>query len=141
MNWGMKVVLGMTVFMIFIISAGIYMVVHDSDSLIEEDYYEKGLAYDDTYAKKQNLLYDAAEPQMKIDKDTLYILFKRERNKGDLFFKRPSDGKLDLKVPFYTNATVFKVPLVTFSKGNWILELNWEQGGRSYFYAQSVFLN
>lgn len=141
MNWGMKIVLGMAAFMIFIISAGIYMVAHDSDSLIDDDYYEKGLAYDDTYVKKQNLLDDAAKPQVKIDRDTLSIIFKSEKNKGDLFFKRPSDGKLDLKVPFYTNTNVFKLPISTFSKGNWTLELNWEHERKSYFDTQSLFLN
>lgn len=141
MNWGMKIVLGMAAFMIFIISAGIYMVAHDSDSLIDDDYYEKGLAYDDTYVKKQNLLDDAAKPQVKIDRDTLSIIFKSEKNKGDLFFKRPSDGKLDLKVPFYTNTNVFKLPISTFFKGNWTLELNWEHERKSYFDTQSLFLN
>jgi len=45
-NWGGKIVLALALFMALIISFGVYMVSQDTDTLVAEDYYERGLNYD-----------------------------------------------------------------------------------------------
>lgn len=140
MNWGMKIVVGLGTFMLLIASAGIYMVSKDTDTLVDDDYYEKSLLYDDVYDRKQNTVDDGVKPRLQLYGDTLAIIFVEAMNKGELSFKRPSDGTLDLKVPFYTASNVFKLPLSTFLKGNWTLEITWENKKRSYTDSQSLFL-
>jgi len=46
MNWGTKIALALALFMALIVSFGVYMVSRDTDSLVAEDYYERGLNYD-----------------------------------------------------------------------------------------------
>lgn len=46
MNWGTKIAVALALFMVLIGSFGIYMVSQDTDSLVAEDYYERGLNYD-----------------------------------------------------------------------------------------------
>ncbi|GGG87722.1 hypothetical protein GCM10007415_22000 [Parapedobacter pyrenivorans] len=46
MNWGTRIALALALFMALIVSFGIYMVSKDTDSLVAEDYYERGLNYD-----------------------------------------------------------------------------------------------
>lgn len=46
MNWGTKIVIALALFMALIVSFGVYMVSRDTDSLVAEDYYERGLNYD-----------------------------------------------------------------------------------------------
>ena len=46
MNWGAKIVIALALFIALIVSFGIYMVSSDTDSLVAEDYYERGLNYD-----------------------------------------------------------------------------------------------
>lgn len=46
MNWGVKIVIALVSFMALIMSFGVYMVSKDTDSLVAEDYYERGLNYD-----------------------------------------------------------------------------------------------
>lgn len=140
MNWGTKIVVGLGTFMLLIVGAGVYMVTHDTDSLVDDNYYEKSLAYDDVYKQKQNVIDDEAKPRFQLEGDTLLIVFKDLVNKGELNFKRPSDGSLDLRVPFYTASNIFKLPVSTFSKGNWTLEVVWEHKGRNYLDSQSLFL-
>lgn len=140
MNWGMKIVVGLATFMLFIVAAGIYMVSHDSDSLIEEDYYEKGLSYDNVYERKQNLVDDDAKPVVKIDRDTLLIYFTRANNKGELSFKRPSDGDLDRKIPFVTVTERFVLPISSFTKGNWTLEISWESNNKTYIDTRPLYI-
>lgn len=141
MNWGLKIVVGLGSFMIFIICSVFYMVSHDSDTLIEDDYYEKGLTYDETYDRKQNLEDDHAKPNVQVVNDTMTIVFKTNQVKGNLSFKRPSDGKLDKDIPLFTNTNIFKLPVSTLTKGNWALEITWESDNRKYIDNQSVFIN
>lgn len=140
MNWGVKIVVGMATFMIFIVSVGIYMVSRDTDSLMEDDYYEKSLNYDDVYKRKQNLIDDNAKPLVNINHDTLFITFQHADNAGELFFRRPSDGRLDQKVAFATKTNVFALPIEAFSKGNWNIEINWESQQKSYLDVRPLFI-
>ncbi len=140
MNWGYKIVFGLGAFMLFIVGAGVYMVSHDSDSLVDPDYYEKGLNYDDTYHKKENLLNHEAKPNLQVTKDTLTITFVAAGNKGNLNFKRPDNGKLDKTLPFATQTNQFKLPLSSFEKGNWNVEIDWKNGDLDYLSDQALFI-
>ncbi|PRD55738.1 FixH family protein [Sphingobacterium gobiense] len=132
MNWGLKIILGLGTFIIFIVSAGIYMVTKNKDTLEDEDYYEKSLSYDEVYQRKQNLLDDNARPTVNIKNDTLYIAFKQARNRGELFFKRPSDNMLDIVIPFVTESQHYRLPVGSFTRGSWRLEISWQQDGTPY---------
>lgn len=46
MNWGIKIAIALAAFIALIVSFGVYMVSRDTDSLVAEDYYERGLNYD-----------------------------------------------------------------------------------------------
>ena len=89
MNWGTKIVLGLGTFMIFIVCAAIYMVSNDTDTLEEDDYYEKGLSYDDVYDRKQNMQDDDAKPTIQILNDTLITWQKEYRPESFLLIVRP----------------------------------------------------
>lgn len=140
MNWGYKIVFGLGAFMLFIIGAGIYMVSHDTDTLVDTDYYEKSLTYDETIHKKQNLLDDRAKPTIKVQKDTLILAFASDGNKGSLNFLRPDDRKVDVTLPFQTSTNEFKLPIKTFKRGNWNLEIDWEHAGKPYISDHAVFI-
>lgn len=132
MNWGLKIVLGLGAFMIFIVSVGIYMVRKNTDTLEDEDYYEKSLSYDEVYQRKQNLLDDGARPAVSVKNDTLYVSFRKPYNEGKLVFKRPSDKSLDTTLPFVAQNQQYSLPAASFAKGSWRLEISWQQGGRVY---------
>ncbi|GAA4140562.1 hypothetical protein GCM10022216_19790 [Sphingobacterium kyonggiense] len=140
MNWGYKIVFGLGAFMLFIIGAGIYMVTHDSDSLVDPDYYENSLNYDVTYHKKENLLKDHAKPKIQLLKDTLLISFVEVGNQGNLIFKRPDNGKFDKTLPFSTSSKEFKLPLSSFEKGNWNLAIDWKHSNVEYISDHAVFI-
>ncbi|WDF67751.1 FixH family protein [Sphingobacterium oryzagri] len=139
MNWGIKIIVGLGTFMLFIVGMGVYMVQKDTDSLEEINYYEKSLAYDQVYERKQNMLLDRAQPSIVLVGDTLRITFDKARNRGKLTFKRPADRQLDLAIPFSTQDSYYQLPLTTFVKGNWHLEIAWESGDRSYIFDQLLY--
>ncbi|AIM36200.1 FixH family protein [Sphingobacterium sp. SG20118] len=140
MNWGNKIFISLGVFMLGIILTGIYMVSRDSDSLEDMDYYEQGLNYNQIYDKKINAIDQHAKPSLKVDRDTLYIKFVKPENKGKLLFKRPSDRSKDLELPFETRANVYQLPLSSFKKGAWKLEIIWSNGGMEFLTDHQVHL-
>lgn len=59
MNWGTKIIIGMVSFMAFIIVLGILMIRSNPDPLVDEDYYEKGLNYDQEIKRMEKVKQDS----------------------------------------------------------------------------------
>ena len=125
MNWGVKIFLTLLLFVIIAVGTGIYMVSNDHDSLIEEDYYEKGLEYDSTYNHKTNVAELNLEPDLKVDSGYLVIQFKELNNKGKIILRRESDSSQDLDLPFSTDAKAYRLPVSNLSAGRWNVQINW----------------
>ncbi|QNL48698.1 FixH family protein [Olivibacter sp. SDN3] len=140
MNWGLKIVIGMAMAMTSIVATGIYMVSKDTDTLEEGDYYEKGLSYDDEYAKKENVLVHHARPAIKLLNDSLIINFQHEKNRGMISFRRPSDRAMDRNVVFTTTAPLYKIPINELRKGVWHLRLEWESAGITYLENEELYI-
>lgn len=140
MNWGLRIVVGLATFIVFIVGMVIYMLSKDTDSLEDRDYYEKSLVYDEVYGKKQNLVNDGAKPTVLVRSDTLVITFKKANNEGALKFKRPANDKLDQSLSFETNTEVYRLPVSGFQRGSWTLEIDWKGQGKNYISSHPVFL-
>lgn len=142
MNWGLKIVIGLGIFMLFILSAGIYMVSKDTDSLEDENYYEKSLHYDEVYQRKQHVSDNHVRPKVKLSGDTLTITFVQPHNQGELNLRRPSDQRKDVVLPFVTEGEgrIYQLPIAGFLKGKWQLEINWTQGEVAYTSLHPLFL-
>lgn len=141
MNWGTKIVIGMAIAMSAVVFAGVYMVSHDTDTLEENDYYEKGLSYEVAYKKKENVTRDRTKVDISIVRDSLYITFAQHANEGTLYLKRPSDRTLDQKIQFTTaNLNYHKVPIHKLPKGVWHIQLEWEHVGIPYLQEQDIYI-
>ena len=140
MNWGVKIVVSLATFIVFIVGSCIYMIHKNTDSLEDDDYYEKSLTYDQVYTSKENLEKDKTKPVLKISNDTLYIHFTKLNNQGKLVFKRPSDASLDVSLPFSTQGDSFQIPISTFVKGSWNLDVDWKNNDKPYLSSHRIFL-
>jgi hypothetical protein len=142
MNWGTKIVLGMVAFMLFIIGMVVYMFkVHDNDSLVEEDYYEKGLNYNQEYQAKENVLNDDAEPNIKINVNQIIIELKDSAS-YELKLMSPANAKADIS---NKGNTIGETNLILIDKANmhtglWILELKWLSKNKQYQFNKNITL-
>ena len=143
MNWGTKLVLGMAIFMLFIIGMVVYMFsVHGNDALVDDDYYEKGINYNEEYTAKQNLINDKAMPLLTLTKSQIIIKLKDSAN-YELKLIRPSTQNNDIKE---NGATVTDSNLVLINRramhsGLWLLELKWTSNGKKYLYNKNITLH
>lgn len=142
MNWGTKLVLGMAAFMLFVTGMVVYMFrVHGNDSLVEEDYYEKGLDYDKEYEAKRNTLLDKAEPSVKIEASKIIIQLKDSAS-YELKIINASKAKEDRSSKGATigDANLIIVDTETMNKGLWTLNLKWTSNGKNYQYNKNITL-
>lgn len=139
MNWGKGIIIGMAIFMLFIISMGVRMLNSKTDDY-DKEYYEKGITFDDDYKKEKQVTTDNAQPRIQITDSHVILKFK-ESAVGYLRLNRPSDRRLDRQVQFTTNNDgMYKADLKLPAVGRWHIELQWQSKGKSYLYQQQAYL-
>lgn len=140
MNWGTKLVIGMGLFMAFIITLVVFMMRSGSDDLVDKNYYQKGIEYDKDYTRKNQVQQDQAEPEFSVG-DSLKITFK-DPAIGSIRFLHPSDNENDHTLSMETNKNnEFVLPLNETSKGHWKLILEWKSGGKDYLFEKNILIN
>jgi len=142
MNWGTKLVIGMAAFMLFIVAMAFYMFSKQgNDALVEEDYYERSIHYDQDIRAKQQMLDDRVEPLIRISESQLIIQLKDSAN-YELKLLRPSSAKEDKTEKGSTvgDSNLILVDRTAMHKGLWLLELRWKSKGRDYLYQKNITL-
>lgn len=138
-NWGKGLIIGMSIFMLFIISLAVAIFNQKADDY-DHSYYEKGLDFDNDYKREQRVVTDRAKPAIKVKAGILNLEFK-EQTKGKLHFQRPSDQKMDKEMLFDTDASgKSEVSIKQFTRGRWQLIIEWAQHDRQYLYQQEIFV-
>ena len=142
MNWGGKLTLTMLIFIVFILAMGAFMLSKQSnDALVEGNYYEKGLTYDEEYQSKQNTIDDGQTPIININEKQIVIQMKDSVD-YELRLIRPSDIKADKRLKGYTicDNNLILIPKKPKDKGLWFLDIEWKINGKNYRFKQNITL-
>lgn len=128
----------MGLFMAFIITLSVKMITSNDDALIEKDYYEKGLKYDETYNAKQEAVTDSVVPLIEENDEGLNISFS-DKAKCKMTFKRLSDAKMDTTIERNTDEDftiqVFEEDL---KSGRWMLSLKYIIDNKAYLLEREI---
>ncbi|MDR6942765.1 FixH family protein [Mucilaginibacter pocheonensis] len=139
MNWGKGIIIGMGLFMLFIIFMCVKMFLLPADDY-DHHYYEKGLNFDKDYAKEKQVAADKAQPLIWVSGGVVNILFT-EQASGTARFVRPSSEALDKTFAIHTQAEKSAIlPVGSLAKGRWRIVLEWESGNKNYLYEKEVDL-
>jgi hypothetical protein len=142
MNWGYKILI---VYLVFV--AGILFLVfkasRESFDLVEKDYYEAELKYQDRIDENQRT-GNLSEPVKVLVQDSrLLITFPKDFNgqtlEGEVHLYFPADAKKDLKQGFTAQQST-AVTIPAGNKGMHRLKLNWKANNQSYYYEETIFL-
>lgn len=126
--------------MSFILILSILMFRSDTDALVDKDYYEKGLKYDETYRLKEQVLLDSVIPDIFVGKESVIITFQTI-SEGTIKLVRTADQRQDRILPFKTSEeNKVEIPLNSLPGGQWKLILNWRSGGKFYLNEQEVII-
>ncbi len=140
-NWGFKigaVYLSFVLFMLFLA----YKSYQVKTELVSPDYYKDELAYEDILAGKRNLA-SLDEPIVWTvkDKDVQFqypSFFKGKSVAGEIYFYKPSNSKLDKKIPIELSENLLQsIDKATIAKGAYELKLMVKCDGKTY-YKESI---
>jgi hypothetical protein len=139
MNWGKGIIIGMAMFMAFILCMCVYMFRMPTDEY-DHQYYEKGLNFDKDFDSERQVYKDHAQPEINISGKEVSVTFV-EQATGTVRFIRPSSEVLDKTFKLNTNAgkeTAMSVSSLV--AGKWQMVLEWKSSNKSYLYHKEIFI-
>lgn len=128
-------------------AAWVVVAVRNDPELVRADYYEQEIAYQKqidrlnrTAAMRSEVAvaYESAQQQVTLRIPTAHLADKLT---GTIHFYRPSNAKLDFKLPLTVDATgVQRVPAGKLQGGLWKVRVSWTSGEQEFFHDQSLIL-
>lgn len=143
-NWGTGLVIGMLLFIAFIMTMVIMMVTDDKydHEMVTESYYEKGMVYQEEINAETNTKSLSADLRVEKTEAGWMLIFPNELSGQSLVGKielyRPSNEKLDFSLPLQLEGNQQLIPKETLVEGNWNLRILWEMGGKTYLYKKEL---
>lgn len=144
MNWGYKIAIAYSVFVILILGL-VYMSSLQNIDLVTEEYYAEELVYQQQIDKKINADNLENPLTIKQEKNQLRIQFPTEIAlngvEGTLFFYKPDDKKKDnlLNIAAEKNGLQL-IDVTDFAKGYYQLKIEWQSNGISYYQEEDIFI-
>ncbi|NNM22709.1 MAG: FixH family protein [Flavobacteriaceae bacterium] len=143
-NWGGGIVIGMILFIGFILFMVIKMNVdkkYDHD-LVTEDYYKKELAYQEEIDAEENLKTLSSQIHGEKVAEGWLINFPKDLDpqkiEGTVFLYRPSNEHLDFDLPLVVSDSNLLIPGERLLDGRWNITIDWEYKGEKYLYKKSI---
>lgn len=141
MNWGKGIVIGMALFMGFIITLVVIMMRQNID-LVREDYYQKEIEFDQQYNAEKTYV-DTKDSILitVIDKSLEIKLGKSfQADSISIELKRPNNQKQDLTFRVLAQP-VLSFPTEKLPKGTFECFIFGKTGGKDYQYKENIYIN
>lgn len=141
-NWGTKIGIAYTVFVLFIIGM-VYMAFGEKFDLVTEDYYAKEIAFQEKIDSKNR--HAALDTQLKInvEENNLVLYFPHEKGvkiNGKINCFRPSDENKDFVEEVKGSSFKYSIPLERFVKGKYTLKVDWKVDEEHYYNEQIIII-
>nr|WP_294858597.1 FixH family protein [uncultured Fluviicola sp.] len=138
MNWGKGIIIGMGLFMGFILTMVVIMMRQKID-LVEEDYYKRELNYEDQLAAQKMYATSVGKISVTSEKNGLHVYFSSGFQKDDatITLRRPNDKSKDLVLTIRPIDEV-TIPTSTFPKGLFTITVNGSIQGKPYEMSEQV---
>ncbi|MCW5520094.1 FixH family protein [Aureitalea sp. L0-47] len=143
-NWGTGIVIGMVLFIGFIMYMVITMMTDDAynHDLVTEGYYEKDLQYQKEINAEENSQKKFANITGEKVAEGWLLHFPEDLDpnkiKGKVFLYRPSNKRLDFDIPIVISNAQLLIPDERLLDGRWNITLDWEYEGEHYMYKESI---
>lgn len=144
-NWGTGIAIFLGLFILSLIAFILFTLTIKYD-LVESNYYDKDLKYQEQIDKSKRFALLKEKPKIQTKNGFVFIDFpnsyKSDGLKGDILFYRPSDKNLDFKVKIdIANDTIQVIDISKKAKGIWILKFNWTMKDTAYYFEEEILNN
>lgn len=144
-NWGTGIVIAFVLFISFILYFVLQMTFSSDydEEMVQENYYQEEYVFQQAIdalnngrALKQNI-------EVKKESEAFYIHFPQAFDykdiSGTIYMYRPSDKKLDFKIPIQLENSSYAIPSDMLAKGKWEMTINWQHEEIDYRYKKVVY--
>ena len=144
-NWALAVPLFYITFVVVLVIFVIWTTTQKVE-LVDENYYDKELVYQKQIEKLERTKRLPEKVTINHANNSLLVSFpknfKSDELKGEIFFFRPSEKKLDFKVKIETDSTnSMLLATNNIKKGLWKLKIDWVGGDSLYYNEEIVIIN
>jgi len=144
-NWGTGIVIGMVLFISFIMYFVITMLSSSEfdHDLVVEDYYKAELHYQQEIDAEENALALKEHIQLERNGSELKLKFPEHMNiseiEGSVNFYRTSNKELNFSIPFKKMEELgFIVPETQLIKGRWNIKISWLQNDKEFLFKKEI---
>ena len=117
----------------------VYVMFQQSNQLVEEDYYEKSVGYEQRIQAKRNS--KGLEGQIEVRNDDKYVAIEfpssvsvSEIESGDIHFYQAIDGTKDAHFGFSKDGGQTQIiKKDKLASGHYIIKLSWVENGKDYY--------
>ncbi len=143
-NWGTGIFLVIVLFLGACVAFIIYSQ-RQKWNMVEEDYYPKELRHEEKLVKIRNANALTMQLQVKLDKSNMIVQFPDDFQgkviTGIINVYRPSDEDLDVILPVAADTSLSQfIPLQRFSRGRYVVKVDWRCAGKDYFTEKDIFI-
>lgn len=136
-TWGHGVVVALGSFMIFILS--LIFLAGNMGEMIEDDYYEKTLKYQDDIdaARRANTM--TARPEIVRQANGYLIKFNEAPQEGKVLFLRPNNSEEDIAKELKLNSrNELLISSAELKTGDYEVSIRWKQNDEDYLIKETV---
>lgn len=140
-SWGTGILIGIIIFITLSVTMTVIFMSQDVN-LVSDKYYEKSLVYQEEIDKQSRTKTLNEQVKINFNGEVVGISFPQnylsKEILGEINFYRPSDPKLDFKLPLHLVEGNQIISVQRLQKGFWRLKLNWIMDGNGY-YSERAF--
>ena len=143
-NWGTGIFIFYSVFAASLFYQVFASTKYDND-LVEENYYEKDLAYQSRYERIENSLKLENKLMIKYDSELNQVVLNFPESEksptGKIRLYRADDEKKDLRMPvLLMDGNEMRINAEELTEGVWKIEVEWELGELPCFDSKSIYI-
>jgi len=143
-NWGTGLVLGMALFIGFILYLVFQMTVNNNleHDLVTDNYYQKEMELqDEIYAQENTAAMEKQITGLKTDMGYLLQFpegYLPEKISGTVFLYRPSNKQLDFELPLELTDPNLLIPDNRLLDGRWNITIDWQYEGKKFRFKKKI---
>lgn len=139
MSWKYKIA-ALYIGFVAVILTGVIASTVNRFQLVRTDYYEAEVDYQNRIDDLQNVAFLAEKPTISQSKTAILLHFPTalQNASGEVNLYRPSDNALDQNIPLNLENGQQLLNKASVRQGHWIIQLSYEQEGKSYYQEQSL---
>ena len=139
MNWGKGIIIGMSVFIAFIVTL-VVLLMRESVDLESSDYYQKEINYEQEISAMKNA--NALGAKVAIENKSDYVIIQiPEGDFSDVSVRliRPDNDKLDKTYPI-SGTRSFLIEKNELKTGQYMVEISYRSNGKECLQKETIFI-